>query len=115
MAAARRVALLLIALALLLARNIVANLEVRQIRSGFGFLRDPAGFNIGELLFEYPSRDSYLRAFAVGMSNTLRVALAGIVLASVLGVAVGLLRLSHHPLVAGSAPPMSSSSATSRS
>ena len=35
------------------------------------------------------------------MSNTLRVALAGVVLASVLGVAVGLLRLSHHPLVSG--------------
>ena len=33
--------------------------------------------------------------------NTLRVALAGIVLASVLGVVVGMMRLSHHPLVAG--------------
>jgi general L-amino acid transport system permease protein len=94
------VALLLIALALLLARNVAANLEARQIKSGFDFLRDPAGFNIGEALFEFTSRDSYLRAFAVGMVNTLRVALAGIVLASVLGVAVGLLRLSHHPLVA---------------
>ena len=91
----------MLALALLLARNVAANLEARQIKSGFDFLRDPAGFNIGELLFEYTARDSYLRAFAVGMSNTLRVALAGIVLASVLGVAVGLLRLSQHPLVAG--------------
>ncbi|HEY3635264.1 MAG TPA: ABC transporter permease subunit [Caldimonas sp.] len=95
------VVLLLVALAVLLARNVAANLEARQIRSGFDFLRDPAGFNIGELLFEYTSRDSYLRAFAIGMSNTLRVALAGVALASVLGVAVGLLRLSHHPLVSG--------------
>ena len=71
----------------LLAHNIAANLEARQIKSGFDFLHDPAGFNIGELLFDYTSRDSYLRAFAVGMANTLRVALAGIVLASVLGVA----------------------------
>jgi general L-amino acid transport system permease protein len=93
--------LLLVAAALLVARNVAVNLEARQIRSGFDFLRDPAGFNIGELLFEYTSRDSYLRAFAVGMANTLRVAVAGIVLASVLGVAVGLLRLSRHPLVAG--------------
>src|SRR5450432_1500963 len=93
------VALLLVALAVGLARNVGANLEARQIKSGFDFLRDPAGFNIGELLFDYSASDSYLRAFAVGMSNTLRVALAGIVLASVLGVGVGLMRLARHPLV----------------
>jgi len=83
-----------------LARNIAANLEARQIRSGFGFLDDPAGFNIGELLFEFTARDSYLRAFAVGMANTLRVSVFGIVLASALGVVVGLMRLSHHALIA---------------
>ena len=92
-------ALLLVAVASGLAHNVAANLEARQIKSGFGFLRDPAGFNIGELLFEYTASDSYLRAFLVGTSNTLRVALSGIVLASVLGVGVGLMRLSHHPLV----------------
>jgi general L-amino acid transport system permease protein len=93
------VALVLVALALLLARNVGANLEARQIKSGFAFLSDPAGFNIGELLFDYTSRDSYLRAFAVGMANTLRVALAGIVLASALGVTIGLMRLARHPLI----------------
>src|ERR1035438_313761 len=46
------------------------------------------------------SSHSRLRAFAVGMANTLRVSAAGIVLASVLGVIVGLMRLSHHGLVA---------------
>ena len=80
------------------AQNIGANLEARQIKSGFGFLEDPAGFNIGELMFDFSARDSYLRAFAVGMANTLRVSLAGIVLASLLGVAVGLIRLSHQAL-----------------
>jgi general L-amino acid transport system permease protein len=93
------VALVLVAFAAGLAHNVAANLEARQIKSGFGFLRDPAGFNIGELLFEYTASDSYLRAFAIGMSNTLRVAFAGIVLASVLGVSVGLMRLAHHPLI----------------
>lgn len=93
------VALVVVALVVGFAQNVVANLEARQIKSGFGFLRDPAGFNIGELLFEYSERDSYLRAFAVGMANTLRVSLAGIVLASVLGVVVGLMRLSRHGLV----------------
>ena len=47
--------------------------------------KEQFGFNIGELLFEFSARDSYLRAFAVGMANTLRVSLAGIVLASLLG------------------------------
>ncbi|HKX40455.1 MAG TPA: ABC transporter permease subunit, partial [Burkholderiaceae bacterium] len=92
--------LVLGALAIAFARNVVANLEARQIKSGFDFLRDPAGFNIGELLFDYSASDSYLRAFAVGMANTLRVSVFGIVLASVMGVVVGLMRLSHHPLLA---------------
>ena len=95
------VAIALVALAALVARNVGANLDARGIKSGFGFLGDPAGFNIGELLIDYTARDSYLRAFAAGMANTLRVALAGIVLASVLGVLVGLLRLARHPLVHG--------------
>jgi general L-amino acid transport system permease protein len=93
-------ALVVVALLAGLAQNIAANLEARQIKSGFGFLRDPAGFNIGELLFEYSAHDSYLRAFAVGMANTLRVSAAGIVLASALGVVVGLMRLSRHALLA---------------
>lgn len=93
-------ALVIVLVLLGLAQNIAANLEARQIKSGFGFLQDPAGFNIGELLFEFSARDSYLRAFAVGMANTLRVSLAGVVLASLLGVIVGTMRLSHHALVA---------------
>ena len=92
-------AVALVALALAIGRNVGANLDARGIKSGFGFLADPAGFNIGELLIDYTSRDSYLRAFAAGMTNTLRVSIAGIVLATVLGVFVGLLRLARHPLV----------------
>ena len=79
-------ALVLVLLVVLLAQNVGANLAARQIKSGFGFLQDPAGFNIGEALFDYSARDSYLRAFAVGLANTVRVSLAGIVLASFLGV-----------------------------
>ena len=95
------VALLLVAVGVHVARNVGANLDARQIKSGFDFLRDPAGFNIGELLIDYTARDTYLRAFAAGMANTLRVSIAGIVVASVLGVVVGLLRLARHPLVHG--------------
>ena len=95
------VALLLVAVGVHVARNVGANLDARQIKSGFDFLRDPAGFNIGELLIDYTARDTYLRAFAAGMANTLRVSIAGIVVASLLGVAIGLLRLARHPLVHG--------------
>ena len=95
------VALLLVALVALFAQNVAANLAARQIKSGFGFLADPAGFNVGEILFDFSARDSYLRAFAVGMANTLRVALAGIVAASLLGFVAGMMRLAHHPLLRG--------------
>jgi general L-amino acid transport system permease protein len=92
-------ALLVLSLLVLLWANLHSNLQARQIKSGFGFLADPAGFNIGELLFDFSSRDSYLRAFAAGLANTVRVALAGIVLASALGVLIGCLRLSRHALL----------------
>jgi general L-amino acid transport system permease protein len=94
-------ALVLVLLVALLAQNVGANLAARSIKSGFDFLRDPAGFNIGEALFDFEARDTYLRAFGVGLANTVRVALAGIVLASVLGVVVGAMRLSMHPLLRG--------------
>jgi general L-amino acid transport system permease protein len=93
---------LLLALGLLwLGLNVKANLELRQIRAGFGFLSAPAGFNIGESPIEFGSADSYLMAFAVGVLNTLRVSLAAIVLTTAAGVTIGLARLSHHPLLRG--------------
>jgi len=74
----------LVAAGWFLCTNTAENLAARQIRSGFGFLGQPAGFDIGETLFAYTSRDTYLRAFGIGVANTLRVALAGIALATVL-------------------------------
>jgi general L-amino acid transport system permease protein len=75
------------------------SLEARQIRSGFAFLTEPAGFDIGEGLVPYTPRDSYLRAFGAGLANTVRAALVGILLATLLGVLVGVGRLSRNPLV----------------
>ena len=80
-------------------RNTRANLASRQIRSGFGFLREPAGFAIGEGVVPYAPGDSYLWAFASGIANTLRVAIAGIALATLLGALVGVGRLSRNALV----------------
>jgi general L-amino acid transport system permease protein len=74
------------------------NLEARQIRSGFGFLAEPAGFDIGEGPLPYSPTDSYLRAFLAGLGNTLRASVVGVVLATLLGGLVGLGRLSRNAL-----------------
>jgi general L-amino acid transport system permease protein len=83
-----------------LIHNTVANLADRHIASGFSFLAREAGFEIGESPFlRYSASDSYLRALAVGVVNTLSVSVIGIVMASALGSAVGLFRLSKNFLL----------------
>ena len=63
--------------------NTLANLEARKIASGFGFLGRESGFEIGETVFmRYSASDTYLRALVVGLTNTLAVALVGVVLAT---------------------------------
>jgi general L-amino acid transport system permease protein len=84
-----------------LAHNTLQNMRVRGIQSGFDFLTQPAGFDIGETLIPYESLDAYWRAFAVGVMNTLRVALIGIVLTTVLGTLLGVGRFSPNALVRG--------------
>jgi len=87
-------------LAWFLISNTVANLEARRIASGFHFLGREAGFEIGESFFlRYGAADSYLRALVVGLVNTLMVAGIGIVLATGLGTAIGLFRLSNNYLL----------------
>ncbi|HEX5092907.1 MAG TPA: ABC transporter permease subunit [Burkholderiales bacterium] len=84
-----------------LAANTAHNLEARKIASGLGFLQREAGFEIGESPFlSYSAADSYARALSVGLINTFRVALIGIVVASVLGTLIGLARLSRNWLLA---------------
>ena len=73
-----------------LAHNTQANMLARGIRSGWDFLTQPAGFDIGEQPIAFDAADAYWKAFAVGLLNTLRVAVLAIVLCTVLGAAVGL-------------------------
>jgi general L-amino acid transport system permease protein len=81
--------------------NTAQNLEARRIASGFAFLWREAGFEIGETTFlAYGAADSYLRALAIGLANTFRVAALGVVLATVLGTLLGLARLSANWLLA---------------
>lgn len=84
-----------------LVNNTLTNMRVRGIQSGFDFLERTAGFDIGESLFPFDSNEPYWRAYLVGLANTLRVAIAGIVLATVIGTLIGLGRFSRNSLVRG--------------
>ena len=84
-----------------LAHNTLENMRVRGIQSGFDFLLQPAGFDIGERMIPYESSDSYWQAFLVGLANTLRVALIGIVLTTLLGTLIGIGRFSPNAIVRG--------------
>lgn len=84
-----------------LAHNTMENMRVRGIQSGFDFLTGPAGFDIGELLIPYESVDPYWKAFLVGVLNTLRVAIVGIVLTTLLGTLIGVGRFSNNAIVRG--------------
>jgi general L-amino acid transport system permease protein len=88
-------------LAAFLLSNTLENLAERNIASGFAFLHREAGFAIGETTFlSYSAADTYLKALAVGIANTLRVSLVGIVAATLLGTLIGIARLSRNWLLA---------------
>jgi general L-amino acid transport system permease protein len=83
-----------------LVSNTLANLAARGIQSGYGFLDVRAGFDIGEAIIEYTNDDTYGRALLVGILNTVKVAFFGIILATVVGVIMGIARLSSNFLIA---------------
>ncbi|TDX31189.1 amino acid ABC transporter permease [Rhodovulum visakhapatnamense] len=80
--------------------NTVQNLANMGKPIDFGFLTGAAQYDINQTLIEYTNRDSHLRAAFVGLLNTLLVAVLGCALATVLGVVIGVLRLSRNWLVA---------------
>jgi general L-amino acid transport system permease protein len=75
------------------------NIDARGITTGFDFLTDRAGFDISESPIPYSSDSSYFGAFLVGLTNTLYVSVAGIFFASLLGLIVGIGRLSKNYLI----------------
>jgi general L-amino acid transport system permease protein len=90
---------LIVALIGYLVHNTVTNLAARHIATGFGFLNGEAGFGISEHVIDYSPASSYLRALVVGLINTLKVAVLGIVLATVWGTLIGVARLSSNWLI----------------
>jgi general L-amino acid transport system permease protein len=79
--------------------NTAANLEKQGIATGFKFLETTAGFGIITHLIEYSEDSSYGRAFVVGLLNTLLVAFSGIIAATIIGVFIGISRLSKNWLI----------------
>ena len=87
-------------LAAWLINNTMTNLETLGKTPQFGFLLEPAGYDINQRLLEYSSQDTHMRASLLGLLNTLLVAVMGCITATVIGVLVGVLRLSKNWIVA---------------
>ena len=83
-----------------LGTNLVRNLAAAGLNFSYAFLDNPANYDINQTLIEYTSRSSHLRAAIVAVINTLLVAIAGCILATLIGVTAGVLRLSKNWLVA---------------
>jgi general L-amino acid transport system permease protein len=79
--------------------NVLEAARLRGLDLGFGFLDDTAGFALSESVIAYEPAMSFGRAFIVGLLNTLKVSLIGMVLATTLGLFAALARLSSNWLV----------------
>lgn len=79
--------------------NLVANLNSQGIATGFDFLNEPAGFPILIHLIDYTEANTYGRAFAVALINTFVISILGIIAATVIGIIMGLARLSNNWLI----------------
>jgi general L-amino acid transport system permease protein len=88
-----------LALIAYLVHNTLANLASRSIATGFGFLQKESGFDVGESVIEYSPADTYGRAILVGLLNTIKLSVVGIVLCTILGPLIGVARLSKNWLV----------------
>ncbi len=93
------IAIVIILIGIFFVSNTTSNLNERGLEPGFGFLFDPAFFDIGQKLIDYNSQSSFGRAMIVGLLNTLLVSILGIILATIIGFTAGILRLSNNWLV----------------
>ncbi len=90
------ISLIFLVIALIL-RNITINLKAIGKDFNFGFLFAPAGYDITfQPILSYGPEDTHLRAAIIGIINTLLVAISGIILATVMGFTLGVLRLSSN-------------------
>ncbi len=90
----------LISVIIYFATNAQINMGNRGIAFGFGFLNQEASFDITFSLIDYDGSYSYGRAFLVGLLNTILVSVIGIFFATIIGVVIGVSRLSENYLIA---------------
>ncbi len=83
--------------------NAQVNMDNRGIDFGFGFLSQEASFDMQFTLLDYDGQDSYLWAYVVALLNTLLVSVLGIIFCTILGVIIGIARLSQNFLIKNSA------------
>lgn len=76
------------------------NLAKQNIATGFDFLARPAGFVITEAAIAFEPTDTVGRAILVGIANTVKVSLLAAIFGTILGLAVGIARMSRNPLLA---------------
>ena len=93
------VVLAVVLLAVYFWNNLTQNLQRLRLQLGFDFLNSQAGFGIGETPVSYSPTDTYARALWVGFINSLRVMVAGLVLTTMVGITMGVARLSNNWLV----------------
>jgi general L-amino acid transport system permease protein len=83
--------------------NTQANLKKLNQNFGFDFLTQASGFDLSSSLLDYSSSSTYGRALVVGLLNTVVVALIGIILSTIIGFIVGIMRLSKNQVISGAA------------
>ncbi|MEB3199550.1 MAG: ABC transporter permease subunit [Synechococcaceae cyanobacterium] len=81
--------------------NLVRNLTAAGLLLTFGWLNQPAGFDLSETLLPFNAELPYWRALLAGLVNTLRAVLSGLVGASLLGLLAGVAAFSSNGLVRG--------------
>jgi general L-amino acid transport system permease protein len=91
--------IMLVLVALYFYRNVSTNLARQGLTVGYGFMKNPASFDIGETYIPYQASDTYARALLVGFINTLVVSGVGIIFTTIVGVLVGVARLSNNWLI----------------
>ena len=91
--------LIVVSLCLFLVSNALQGLKQIGIKLGFGFLNSSASFAITDKIIDYTPRDSYGKALLVGLLNTVKVGIVGIILSAFIGTFIGIGRLSDNWLI----------------
>ena len=83
--------------------NAQLNMDERGIDFGYGFLSQESSFDVQFSLIEYDGSHSYAKAYLVGLLNTILVSVLGIIFCTIIGVIVGIARLSPNYLIRNTA------------